>query len=324
MAIKINAGNPDSWNEDTKESVLQYNTWFLEFAPETYQNARVICIDSVSDLFDKSDDLKSINPALLLKNPALMTTLRMLCAPPIARDRLAGLAGVSSSRVKNMEEGKLPVRKRDQEAFVGRELPSMLSVINRLLDRELMPWLDNGDNPEDTNLLVAKSVVADRLCGSTSDPIIRNAQETRQLKVIADYLDAKGYSYLEYSSVDAFNMPHGTYAYHKNVSMFKNARDASDGMVNTPIDVVIMPLDKYATRPMLVECKSAGDFANTNKRRKEEDTKVTQLRATYGDDIVLYLFLCGYFDSTYLGYEAANHMDWIWEHRVEDFEKAGI
>jgi len=75
--------------------------------------------------------------------------------------------------------------------------------------------------------------------------------------------------------------------------------------------------------PVLVECKSAGDFANTNKRRKEEDTKVTQLRATYGD-LTLYLFLCGYFDATYLGYEAANNMDWVWEHRVEDFQEVGI
>ena len=34
--------------------------------------------------------------------------------------------------------------------------------------------------------------------------------------------------------------------------------------------------------PILIEAKSAGDFTNTNKRRKEEATKVHQLRATYG------------------------------------------
>ncbi len=123
--------------------------------------------------------------------------------------------------------------------------------------------------------------------------------------------------------VSAFEMPHGTYAYHKNVKMFKNALDDGDGYVNTPVDVVIMPMDANIRRPLLVECKSAGDYANTNKRRKEEDTKVTQLRATYGD-ITLYLFLCGYFDATYLGYEAANHMDWIWEHRVEDFQEVNV
>ena len=30
------------------------------------------------------------------------------------------------------------------------------------------------------------------------------------------------------------------------------------------------------------------------------------------------LFLCGYFDTGYLGYEAAEGIDWIWEHRIED------
>ena len=167
-------------------------------------------------------------------------------------------------------------------------------------------------------------VISDRLCGITADPIIRNSQEKRQLNLISDYLVAKGYSRLDDASIGAFDMRHGTFAFHKNVRMFKNALNGAEGFVNTPIDVAIMPLDPSIDKPVLIECKSAGDFANTNKRRKEEDTKVTQLRGTYGDDVVLYLFLCGYFDSSYLGYEAANHMDWIWEHRIEDMEGLGI
>jgi hypothetical protein len=53
--------------------------------------------------------------------------------------------------------------------------------------------------------------------------------------------------------------------------------------------------------PLLIEAKSAGDFTNTNKRRKEEAVKIQQLRKTYGDKITFDLFLCGYFDSGYLG-----------------------
>ena len=33
------------------------------------------------------------------------------------------------------------------------------------------------------------------------------------------------------------------------------------------------------------------------------------------------LFLCGYFDSGYLGYEAAEGIDWVWEHRIDDLAK---
>ena len=65
-------------------------------------------------------------------------------------------------------------------------------------------------------------------------------------------------------------------------------------------------------------------FTNTNKRRKEEAQKIEQLKSTYGNNIDFVLFLCGYFDSGYLGYEAAEGIDWIWEHRVTDFKKAGV
>jgi hypothetical protein len=75
---------------------------------------------------------------------------------------------------------------------------------------------------------------------------------------------------------------------------------------------------------LLIEAKSAGDFTNVNKRRKEEATKINQLKATYGDDVIFVLFLCGYFDAPYLGYEAAEGIDWIWEHRIEDIDQLGI
>jgi hypothetical protein len=65
-------------------------------------------------------------------------------------------------------------------------------------------------------------------------------------------------------------------------------------------------------------------LGNTNKRRKEEATKVTQLRATYGDKVKFVLFLCGYFDSGYLGYEAAEGIDWVWEHRIDDLKQLGL
>ena len=51
---------------------------------------------------------------------------------------------------------------------------------------------------------------------------------------------------------------------------------------------------------------------------------MTQLRKTYGEKVKFILFLCGYFDSGYLGYEAAEGIDWVWEHRADDLELLGI
>jgi type II restriction enzyme len=76
--------------------------------------------------------------------------------------------------------------------------------------------------------------------------------------------------------------------------------------------------------PILFEAKSAGDFTNTNKRRKEEAVKMAQLRSTYGSKVQFNLLLCGYFDSGYLGYEASEGIDWVWEHRIDDLLLFGI
>ena len=76
--------------------------------------------------------------------------------------------------------------------------------------------------------------------------------------------------------------------------------------------------------PIFLEAKSAGDFTNVNKRRKEEAIKMSQLRSTYGNRVKFNLFLCGYFDSGYLGYEAAEGIDWVWEHRIDDLAGFGL
>jgi hypothetical protein len=95
--------------------------------------------------------------------------------------------------------------------------------------------------------------------------------------------------------------------------------------INIPVDVAIMPKNtKLGSIPVFLEAKSAGDFTNTNKRRKEEAVKMAQLRNNYGKRVQFNLFLCGYFDSGYLGYEAAEGIDWVWEHRIDDLALFGL
>ena len=117
-------------------------------------------------------------------------------------------------------------------------------------------------------------------------------------------------------------MEAGTFAFRLNVPV---SLEGGQTRINIPVDIAIMPKKRTKNGlPVLVECKSAGDFTNTNKRRKEEAIKIAQLRANYGRAICFILFLCGYFDSGYLGYEAAEGLDWVWEHRIEDLAKFGL
>ena len=297
-----------------------YNDWFLNFAPATYINARQEAIDKVELAFQKTECFNSLSIDMLRKSPEVITILRMATTPPLARDRIIGLADVSSNLVEKMEEGRFPPKMKQKD--IDESLSRIIDIINRLFDVGIMPWLERKSYPHETDRLLATQVIGDRLCGSLSDPIIRNEQERRQLKSISDYLNRKGYKFVESKDIEDFIlMEAGTYSYHLNVPATKN----DNTNVNMPIDVVIKRKDAKADElPVLIECKSAGDYTNTNKRRKEELTKIEQLRNKYGKKVEFILFLCGYFDSGYLGYEAADGFDWVWEHRIEDFKKAGI
>lgn len=48
--------------------------------------------------------------------------------------------------------------------------------------------------------------------------------------------------------------------------------------------------------------------------------KMNQLRDTYGNNLRYILFLCGYFDTPFQGYVASEGIDWVWEHRINDFD----
>lgn len=314
----INRRNTELWKEDTIKSVSLYNDWFLNFAPSTYTKERKRAMEQVGLAIRQTNNFH-FTTTHLKEHPEFIPILRMATTPPIARDRLIGFSGVKPSFIKNMEEGRLPQRisEEEKEDCLNR----LALVLNKLLDVELFSWIQKGNTPTVEELKIAECIVADRLCGTLSDPIIRNEQEKRQLKVICDFLVSEGYTFVDSKDVTSFSeMEQGTFTYHLNVPV----RMSRLG-VNMPIDVVIKRKEcSEDTLPLLVECKSAGDFTNTNKRRKEEAQKIEQLKTTYGNNVDFVLFLCGYFDSGYLGYEAAEGIDWIWEHRVKDFKKAGV
>lgn len=314
----VNLDKPQRWKEDTQRSVDYYNEWFLSFAPSAYRETRAKTTAYVEDILQRTNNLKSLTVDLLQQHPDVLEMLRMSTAPPIARDRLVGLAQVTKSLVENMEkEHRVSLRMAEDQ--LREELGRMVATITRLIDRDIFIWFDTGQVPSPIDINRASTVVADRLCGMVSDPLIRNAQEQRQLDRMSAWLEARGYVVSEVRDIQ--QMQPGTYAHRVNVSAFQDSNES----INIPIDTIIMPRKSSAgDLPLLVEAKSAGDFTNTNKRRKEEATKMRQLRNAYGPDVRFILLLGGYFDSGYLGYEAAEGIDWVWEHRMDDLAEFGL
>ncbi|TSA50886.1 MAG: XamI family restriction endonuclease [Nitrosomonadales bacterium] len=318
MPRRINADKPHLWKADIATSVDQFNQWFMCFAPEAFRSTRVKTTLRVKAALLATYDLRSIDAATLKINPGALATLRMCTAPPLAVDRLIGLADASKNLVGRMEDGKLPAKMN--AATLDAELRKLCHIISKLLDRDIFPWLAAVKGPTDHERERASTIVADRLCSAVANPIVRNAQERRQLKLVGDWLDARGYRKQAHPSGQPLTkMEAGTYTFRMNVAVGKALK------VNIPIDAVIQPKKlRKGQMPILIEAKSAGDFTNTNKRRKEEATKIHQLQASYGDTVSFVLFLCGYFGSDYLGYEAAEGIDWVWEHRIDDLVKLGL
>lgn len=306
----LNADKPGLWKADIAASVDVYNQWFLWFAPDTFRAERGRATQGVLAAFRQTSDLTDLSEAVVRAEPRVVAALRMCCAPPLARDRLAGLSRLSNGPVKALEAGRVP-------KGGGPVISALASVIRPLLDDDLFPWLAPIRPATPAERDRAASVVADRLCGARSDPIIRNAQEARQLDLLRQWLLPRKYTHRQPASGERLEaMPAGTYAVRLSVPA---------GRVNVPVDVVVQPRTPRPTGlPILFELKSAGDYANVNKRRKEEAKKMSQLKAALGPTVEYVLLLCGYFNAGYLGYEAAEGIDWVWEHRPDDLDSLGL
>lgn len=293
----------------------------MRYAPDAFRETRIQTTEAVEFALDRTNNLRNVSPELLIEHPSILPMLRMTTCPPIARDRLIGLAGVSPNLVKAMEVDKrIPPRmKRDD---LVKDLNKIGDIIEAMSDVDIFTWKQEGGTETEEDVHRAATIVADRLCGAIADPIIRNAQERRQLAAIKAWLEARGYRELAVGECADFReMAPGTFSFRFNVPVSLDATTE----VNIPVDAVIMRKSaKEGDFPALMEAKSAGDFTNTNKRRKEEAVKIQQLRKTYGDKITFDLFLCGYFNPGYLGYEAAEGIDWVWEHRIDDLELFGF
>lgn len=300
------------WEDDIQYSKQQYNEWYIRESPATYTEDFVLTSSRVESFFRLTNNLENISVQLLKEHPNLITVLRMCTSPVIAHDRLSGLANVPKHVLKRMNEGFLPSSVTDDQ------LERIITVTCNLLEERLFPWVFSYTTESDKikAINIAIQIVTDRVSSSISSTKIKMAQEVRQLNILITYLRGKGYSPFLESNFEY--MPLGTYSPRLNVPGIK-----SDGTrINIPVDLVVKSFHQNIDEvPILIECKSAGDSTNTNKRRKEEASKYASLKRVYGSNIHFVLFLCGYFERSYLAYNASEGIDWAWDHRVDDLEE---
>ena len=307
MALR---NNENEWAEDIADSVAEYNAWYLRFSAATYQEARVAAVQVIDRTLRTTNYLRRIDAATLWRNPGIIQGLRMTSSPQWAVDRLIGISGAKGSLVRNMEENSTG---RNRETTMRPDTEAIINTVVAGLDNNLLPWLNPQRAPTTTEFRRAREIMTDRLAISIANPATRNEQEARQIRALSAWLDDRGYR----NDPDATHeqMDPGTY----RIQMQMQGRRDNGNNVDIPVDMAVMPAGAQpGDLPILVECKSAGDFANVNKRRKEESDKHRNLENRYGNGVQYVLYLSGYFDANYLRYERDAGIRWFWHHRIED------
>lgn len=86
---------------------------------------------------------------------------------------------------KEMEKSnRLP--SKIAQAELNRDLKKIGQTIEQMADPDLFIWLGRKTDPTERELFRAATIVADLWCEAEANPVLRNAQEKRQLCAVAD------------------------------------------------------------------------------------------------------------------------------------------
>ncbi len=208
--MHVNLDKPHLWKKDIAKSVDMFNEWFMSFAPKTFRETRVKTSLHVKIALKITDNFSRIDPSILRNHPDILPVLRMGTCPPLAVDRLIGLSGVARNIVTRMEkQKKLPARL--DTGLIDVELGRLGNVIRRMADPDIFTWLNRAVSPTETEVDRAATIISDRLCGAVANPIIRNAQEERQLSAIKNWLEIRRYREIQLEERNSISsMPPGT------------------------------------------------------------------------------------------------------------------
>ena len=312
------AGLNSDWEQDIQESVAEYNDWYLRYTVEAYRRARVEASQLVEKTLTVTDNLRNLEFRTLWSHPEIIRGLRMTSSPTWAVDRLIGISAAPPALVRAMENNRTGSTKAETAPPL---IEKIIATIKAGCDPNLLPWLDRTEPPTQPELERAKTLMIDRLALSIANPDIRNAQEFRQLDVLKTWLAERGYEPDEDTERPYDEMKAGTYRVHMNA----RGKREDGSSVRVSVDMAIMPLAaQTGDLPIMLECKSAGDFTNVNKRRKEEADKHANLVREHGESLQYALYLSGYFDTNYLEYERAAGIAWVWHHRINDLDILGL
>lgn len=312
----INRDKPDLWKTDIAKSADLHGSWFMDFSQIALQEARKTAFSRAEEALVRTNCMQNLSAGILKKHPSILQTLRMSTYSQIAADKLADLSGVSRSFVRTIENAAgelLPVGKSADK--LEKSLTKIVSTIKDLTDLDVFPWLQDGTHPSDDAVRQSSSCIAERLCKLLAANSMAETQKKRQYSRIAEFLEGYGYSRVSGSDACHSTMPPGTYAFDINLPVYSNSGKKTYISIDAAIKLFSSSPEDL---PVFIQAKFADNPARICRQHKEEAKRMRLLKDRFGDSVSYILCLCGHFDARYLGYAAAEGIDWIWEHRMED------
>lgn len=300
-----------AWEPDVNRSTAEYDAWFQATAKTILQEQRTAAAKLAVATMRETKNLRDLSSDALKKHPTSLYLLRQAVLPPLARARLVNFTGVNPALVNRMEKSGTvgPITPEVEE-----DLEALAVFIEPHLDPDLLPWIAADRKPTKREQDRALMLLGDRHARAMFDTEFRNAQEHRQKDLLRKFLMKHGFVAGD-NSTPAAELALGTFVMGKNLV----GKTATGNTQNLPTDCVIRPR-KRSLPLVALEMKSAGDFVNPNKRRKEESDKHKALARAYRKKAVMLLQLFGYFDEVYLAFEASAGLDWVWDHRLKDLD----
>ena len=304
--------HPSDWIADIGQSVKEYDAWYPAAARKILEQTRSEAAALTLEVMTKTNQFRTITAEVLRELPQSSYILRQALLPPLARDRLVTMSGANKSLVQNMERnGKLG----KETDGLGAQLTNLADYFTKNLDPSLFSWVSAGGSPVQADIDRVLIILGDRHALACFNTLFRNEQERRQKELLRGHLTDRDFKELTSKDGDVMKMPPGSFSMGRNL---EGKQD--DGTVRRlPTDCVVAPLDS-SLPTIALEMKSAGDWANVNKRRKEEADKHHVLKNRHGSKITMVLQLFGYFNETYLVTERSAGIDWAWDHRLEDLD----
>lgn len=285
-----------------QEAILEFVKERSAEGGQRYRNAFEAKLGAVRNLFDATDDLRTLEDGKALADHAeFIEPARYLGGPPVSADDLDTLIG---ERIAGRRRLSLDLARKAAD------------VIQTILDRDRLPWLFESPvrSPTAAERDIAIRWTAGLIAAQSVQTARRNEAAVRQQETVRRLLKDLGFQEVPVRRITiGSDLGRGEYCEGESL------------VAGTKCDV---PVSLRNGRLLLVECKVSNSFVNSVKRlNREVGGKARHWREAFGQQAHTAAVLAGVYKLANLEDAQEAGVTIFWEHDLQplaDFIHAAV